>query len=56
MDRDICFVAGAGGRPGGEHGDTMLQADSIETRLSQFRAGSGKTWQIGSNGGETELC
>ena len=57
LNRDVCFVAGAGGRPGGECGDIVLRADCIETGLSRFRAGgSGETWQIGGDGGETETC
>ena len=56
MDRDVCFIAGAAGRPGGECGDTVLRADDVEARLRRFRAGSGETWQIGRDGGETEIC
>ena len=56
VDRDVCFVAGAAGRPGGECGDTVLRADDVEARLRRFRAGGGETWQIGGDGGETEIC
>ena len=57
VNTDVCFVAGAG-RPGGGCGDTVLRANSVETRLRRFRAGGGgsETWQIGSDGGRAELC
>ena len=56
VDRDVCFIAGAAGRPGGKCGNTVLQADDIEARLRHFRAGSSETWQIGGDGRETETC
>ena len=31
MDKGVCFIAGARGRPGGEGGETVLLMDGIET-------------------------
>ena len=52
MDKGVCFVAGAQGRPGDEGGETVLWMDSSETGDNGNKTGLG--W-LGTGGNSETL-